>query len=562
MATVGPVYAATINATVDRSLLNAGESVQLTLNVKGDPDGDPNFGPLDSNFDVLSQNQNRSMQIINGSVSSTRQWVLTLMPKGQGVITIPPIAFGADVSNAVTITVMPAQTSRPGTAAADIFLQVKAEPKVAHVQAQVLYTVKVYIARNVTNASLTEPKLSDADAVIKKLGKDQRFDTVYMGRSYQVVERRYAIFPQQSGKLTIAPVTFDAKLVQSSGYGMNLFQQFGQNKRLRSESININIKPIPASQQTSTWLPAQAIKLQDAWTQAPTTFKVGEAITRTVTLTATGLTAAQLPEIMKSTPKGFKVYPDQPVLNDEVHGSGITGVRQEKMAMIATHPGHYVIPKITLNWWNTRTQHQETATLPERKINVVAAAANTTAHTAAAPQTRALGTNIAPPPPVVAYNANAQAEQRLKPSFWRWLSAFLGAGWLGTLLIIGYRYTRNKKTPKKKRNVKKEDAALTRKLTGKNLRQACQRNDVQAVKVALLTWANSLFPGQEITSIGDLAKCLKGPVVEQINALNHALYSPTPTDWQGQALWDSIQHYGKSQQTRPAEKEGLAPLYP
>ena len=142
------------------------------------------------------------------------------------------------------------------------------------------------------------------------------------------------------------------------------------------------------------------------------------------------------------------------------------------------------------------------------------------------------------------------------------LSAFLGAGWLGTLLIIGYRYTRNKKTPKKKRNVKKEDAALTRKLTGKNLRQACQRNDVQAVKVALLTWANSLFPGQEITSIGDLAKCLKGPVVEQINALNHALYSPTPTDWQGQALWDSIQHYGKSQQTRPAEKEGLAPLYP
>ncbi len=565
MMLMGMVSAATITASVDRTQLNAGESVQLTLNVQGSPDDDPDFGPLQKDFDILSRNQSSNMQIINGSISSQKLWSLTLMPKREGQITIPSIAFGTDHSNAVTIHVSPAQTSRAGNVASDIFLQVKVEPKQAYVQAQILYTVKVYIATNVNNASLTEPKLSDADAVIKKLGKDQRFDTNYLGRAYQVVERRYAIFPQQSGRLRISPVTFDGQVIQSPGFGMNIFQQFGQTKRLRSEAVDIDVKPIPPGQQASRWLPATRIQLQDAWSQDPSKFHVGDAITRTVTLTAEGLTAAQLPKIIRSTPAGFKVYPDQAGLEDNNADSGITGVRVEKMAMIASRPGHYVIPAITLHWWNTRTHKAETATIPQRKIEVLPAIASSdnTATTPPVAQNAPQANSTAAPAQDSTAIANVKIDNKTQPGFWPWLSAFLALGWLVTLVVLILVQLRNKKQPKNHNPVKaKAEKQETLKYIEKNLELTCEQGDPQDVKTALLKWAAARFPEQTITSLSDLAEKLGEPASSQIKALNQVLYSPSAANWKGKILWEAIQNVSKQQPGKQVEEESLAPLYP
>ena len=72
MTLASSVFAATITATVDRSQANAGESIQLTLNIKGSPDDAPDFSVLQNDFDIVSQNQSSNMQIINGNISRQR----------------------------------------------------------------------------------------------------------------------------------------------------------------------------------------------------------------------------------------------------------------------------------------------------------------------------------------------------------------------------------------------------------------------------------------------------------------------------------------------------------
>lgn len=557
MVTTNFAYAATITATVDRQQLNEGESLQLSLEIKGDIDDNPDFRLLETNFDILSRNKSNSMQIINGRISSKRVWELTLMPKHKGKLIIPPIAFGKDRSNSIIITVSKDRSSQPNTAAKDIFLQVSVDPRQTYVQAQVIYTIQVYIAANVANASLSEPKLSDADAVIEKLGEDRRFNKQYQGRNYQVVERRYAIFPQQSGKLKIDPLVFDAQVIAASRYRMNPFPQRGQNRRIQSKSIELNIKAIPIAQKSKAWLPARNLRLEEKWPQDPPKFKVGEAVTRTLTIGADGLTAAQLPEIAMNIPAEFKTYPDQPALDDQKKENGIIGIRQEKIAMIATKPGYYELPEIKVNWWNTKTQKQEIARIAKRKIRVVAA------------DTDARSTNNGKPtetPPnkiSIATTPSTSDKANTAAGYWPWLSLILASGWLATLFFMWRQYRNNTQASHKFQNHKNIAALESRKQAEKKIKQACMDNDVNAAKEAILIWARTLYPEKNLNSLSEIGKHIGGAVANNIMTLNQTLYSTSINDWQGQGLWDSIVEYNTGQKkTRDQKTDTLAPLYP
>lgn len=561
MATINFAHAATITATVDRNTINEGESFQLLLEMKGNADGKPDFSPLERSFEILSRNKSSSMQIINGNINRKLVWALTLMPKQKGQISIPPIVFGADQSNSIKLTVSQAPSSQAGSVAEDMFLQVEATPRQTHVQAQVIYTIRVYIAANITNASLSEPGLSDADAVVKKLGEDHRFETTYQNRRYQVVERRYAIFPQQSGKLKIAPVVFNAQMIQTSRYRMNPYPQAGQSRRIQSKAIEINIKAKPATLKGNVWLPARNIQLDEEWPQNPPKFKVGEAITRTLTLSADGLTAAQLPEIAVNIPKGFKAYPDQPLLNDKDNETGIIGIRQEKIALIATKAGHYVLPEIKISWWNTKTQKQEIARIAKRKIEVLAADGSAKHPISSLPITIATEN---PANKLASASSAATAEkQSAAAGYWPWLSLILATGWLATALILWRRHQHHTQAVKETQGSKTKAALESRKQGVKKIQHACMDNNACAAKEAILNWGKTLFPEKNLNSLSDIGKQFGGSVEDNISDLNHSLYSPSANGWQGQALWDSIQEYNAGKKKmKPQQKDALASLYP
>lgn len=544
--------AAEITTRVDRDPVRVNESFKIIFEADDNIGASPDFSALEQDFDILSRSRSSNMQILNGEVTQQTRWTLFVMAKRSGELTIPAIAIGQDRSPQVSVTVKPAGDDNSAAAEnMDLFLEVEAQPRTAYVQQQILYTVRFFRAIDISGASMAEPSFSGAEVVMQQLGDDSRFETRRNGRRYVVIERNYALFPQQSGDITIDPIQIDAQVVERRP---GVFDPFGQNtttRRLRSQAITLDIRPIPAEVQNRPWLPAEALTLTEHWSQQDPEFVVGQPVTRTLTLKADGLTAAQLPALTMADGQGYKTYPDQARLNDRRGSQGINGTRQEKIAIIPTRAGTLTLPEIEIPWWNVNNQQMELARLPARNVRVQPGAQAATPPSPAAtpqatPQSQAAG--AAQTEPVV---SPAPHEQR-----YLILSLILGAGWL--LTALGWFFSRRKTKPKQAAGQGQMAQART---SLNKVKKACLGKDPQHCKAALLHWAAAHWPDEPPTSLGEIGRRLDAPTEQEIERLNRTLYGTTAEPWQGQALWQALSAALRQTPQNKDKDELLVPLY-
>ncbi|WP_036277630.1 BatD family protein [Methylomonas sp. 11b] len=540
------IQAAEIQVAVDRNPVGLNESFQITFTASEDPDGNPDFAPLQENFEILSQQRSSNSSWVNGKSSRSEQWVLRAMAKQAGELFIPPIAFGADSSKPLKLVVNENTAAPQGND--DIFLDVTATPEQPYVQSQVLYTLKLFRKVQITQASLSEPEIKDA--LVEKLGEDSTYATQIKGVDYWVTERKYAIFPQQSGVFTIAPLILNAEYL--SNQRQPRFNGFfnrpdTETRRVASKAITLNVQAVPASFKGPNWLSAESLKLSETWSDSSLQTKVGEPLTRTLTLSAKGATVGQLPELLDKTAiDGIKTYPDQPVLKEDKESDGLTALREEKIAFIPSKPGEYSLPALDIVWFNTKTQKMETAHLPSVKLTALAGA--TDAHVPAPPATSTAPQEPATSPVTTSpITVTSSSDTRI----WQAVSATLALGWLLTIVVL-YRRPSTKGSTAKRVELVPETALE------KTLKRACWENNPQAAKQALLQWGKAEFGAE---SLGAIAAHCTGALREEILALNRLLYSGRNQDWQGRNLWQAFSTKPAATSGEGKSNDGLEPLF-
>lgn len=549
-----PALAAVISVSPDRNPVRMDESFNLIFSADEKPDDDPDFHPLEKDLDILSQSQSSQMSVVNGRFSKRTEWTLTVTAKRTGTLTIPPIAFGNDRSEPVTIAVDAASSKATG-AGSELFLEVEAEPKNPYVQAQVIYTVRVLRRIDITGADLSEPAASDA--LVERLGDDLRYASERGGQQYAVVERKYAIFPQKSGTLRIGPLTLRAQVVDGGRSRFNsFFSQPTRLERARSEAVELKVRPVPAAFAGKHWLPAESLELQDSWSTHPPKTTAGEPITRTLSVRARGATVGLLPELSESLQsiQGIKKYPDQPVMNEEKLVQGIVSVREEKTALIPSKPGTYRLPALDIPWWNTKTDRPEIAQLPERVVTV-----QPSAEQAAQP--------AEPPEPAPKPQANGSQPEMTGPSpplqgnvgsgIWFWLALFFGFGWLGT--GAAWWLSRGPRNPTAA--AEPTEAAKPR-AAHKALRDACMENDPLKARRALLEWAAGYWPDRAPSNLGELGRLAGKELAVEIRRLDRTLYGRGEQPWRGEALWAAVEATASGDTgNKKAPALTLEPLY-
>ena len=146
-----------------------------------------------------------------------------------------------------------------------------------------------------------------------------------------MIERTYAISPQKSGELILKSPIFSGEIMKPSARRSN-FLSFGESKPVSviGEELPISVLPIPKAYQ-GTWLPSELLSLHQEWQPTPDSFIVGEPITRTITLTAAGLSEEQLPEINMVVPHGLKVYPDQAELHTAMNNNRLVSQKSKEL---------------------------------------------------------------------------------------------------------------------------------------------------------------------------------------------------------------------------------------
>lgn len=552
----GQALAAQVTATVDRNPVGIGESFKIFFTASDSPDGDPDFSPLEKYFDIINQSQSSSLSMVNGNYTKSVRWTVEVAAKKAGNLEIPAIQFGSDSSDSLAIVVN--QGSAGATDGSthtneDIFLDVKAEPNNPYVQSQVLYTVRLFRRVDIAQAELSEPEL--ADAVIEKLGEDSNFNTVDNGVSYIVTERKYAIFPQKSGVMNIKPLSLTAQVIVASqpDFGDFFGSRMTKTKRVLSKEVVLDVKPAPSDFKGKDWLAAEKLELSEEWSGDNQQMKIGEPLTRTLTLRGTGTTVGQLPELNPvKTDANLKAYPDQPVLNEEKQANGVTATRQEKIALIPSTPGKHVLPSIEIPWFNTRTHKMEIARIPERAINVAGDASESKA---SSPAPKPLNTMSAPN---AIPDKPAPAPSVLNPSpqnnSWMWVSLFLALGWL--LTLVYFLVKRTKPQTLGQNTVPANEIGLKESVN--KLKSACSSGDAQAAKDALLAWGKLKF---NAANLGAVANVCDARLRDEILHLNKALYGGKDSQWTGKKLFQAFTENNAREKIVSKEEVGLEPLH-
>ncbi len=539
-ALIVPAQAAVI-ASIDRATVELNESFTLKITVDTAIDIEPDASALEEDFYVGTRSQLSNTTIVNGQISRSRTWTYVLMAKREGELEIPPVRIGSEASEPVPIRVLPPSTNLPGEA--DIFVTTEVDHDESFVQAQVLYTVKVYRAVATRQPRLSEPAISGVEVLRESAGEERSYESILNGKAYNVVERVYALFPQESGTISIAPARFEARVLRDGRItGRKIFE---------SEPIEVVVKPIPPPPDNfpdAVWFPARSVTLSESWSREPGSLPAGEPITRHVTVTALGQLSTQIPVIEPRVPDTVKVYPDKPEFRDSAEGAGIRAVRRDQYAMIGVEAGEVSLPQVRLPWWNIDAGEWQVASLPARTLTILPSATA--------------------PPPVAAAPVAQPAEQApgaettivVASDFWQYVSFGLGGVWVMTLIAWWWSRrprTREAKEPEPPPIHKQQARAL------KAARKAAVAGDATGVKAGVLEWGRLQWPERPPRSVGEIAERVSLPLSTELEKLCNASYGPGGRDWDGKALADALRSFSVLKEEKPpAAVDALPPLSP
>lgn len=487
-----------LSASVDRTTLSEVDIFTLTLE-SDDPSNNAELDlkSLSDDFQILEtkQSSQQSISFINGqgSMKSTTEWHITLRPHRQGRLTIPSISLGADHSKPITINVVSQTQSAKRRNNHLLFFETEVDAQEVYVQAQIVYSVKFYFAESL-KGDFSSPQIDDA--IVEVLNKEKRYQSTVNGQGYYVVEKRYALFPQKSGTLTIPRETF-------SGYrGGNSFSLFGSRERVGavSEQISVKVKPKPASFPSAQWLPATSLSLAESWSTDPWELQVGEPVNRTITLSATAIPARMLPAIDDINESSLKIYRDPADTSNTLGDNGVSSIRAEVMSLVPTQPGSLTLPEIRITWWNTREDKLEEAIIPAVTYSVRPAA-----QVAIVPSGNNLpAEDIAGSAPANASSPEAVASPTSSVWLYLLLSLSLALLVICIVMVRQLRFTKRELTALKyerssghpsTNNQQLSEDALYRKFV-----QACHENNPQQIQQRLLAWAQHQMPDIETLS--------------------------------------------------------------
>ncbi len=562
---IGYAQDVSVRAELSASTVTRDESVTLTITAIG-IDAELDASSLDADFDVMGRSSSRQVSMVIGSDNramntSVVTWALELLPRGSGLFTVPAVTVGDLETQLLTLTV----NEVPKGAARDVFLEAEVDTSTPWVQSQVVMTLRVFQAIDIVDGGLDVP--SADDLVVQRIGEDRSLRQTRDGREYNVTERRFALFPQKSGLLTIEPVTLSITVPANSNRARGFFSPTRKLTR-RSDAITLDVQARPPA-GAAWWLPATNVSLNILWQGDPENAQVDQPLTRTLVLRAEGVLDSQLPQINIPAVEGLSLYAEEPKRGMGEAVSGLISEQRINWALIPQRSGTLELPAISIEWFNTLTGEIEVTELPPESITVSPPSA----------ESNRSDSNVATVPGVIDGNGdlaelsdsgiaaienNAQPPQSLQPlsedalspitsadtlertaqlaglesSVQRWkLFAFAALG-LWILSAIGWWVLRvragqsldrkdNHSTGVRNSALGGQVGTLYQRLAPLSaVAAACKQGDLLDIKRSVIEWGALQWPEHTVGTLDDVQHNLpEGDARDKLSYLQSALYS-------------------------------------
>jgi hypothetical protein len=550
------VYAGNLTASVDRDVLGLEETFTLVLRYDEQINTTPDYELLRKDFDILNTQSGTQMSIINGSMEASTEWKIALAPKRIGKLLIPSFTIDGAISDAIEMTIE-GKSKSPKNTDNNVTVEVETSKETSYVQEQVIVTLRLYTTVGLNGVDV-QP-LQVKDALVVNIDEKQ-YQTKINGRPGAVVETRYAVFPQQSGELIIPSMLYQVSVNSGQRDLWDRFYGNSQNNvlRLRTDEQRINVLPAPTTVNAGDWLPALNVSLSEHWSTSLDSLKVGEPITRSITIKADGLTAGQINPLHLAPIDGLTFYNDQAQTDDQKSANGVEGSRIETIAIVPTKAGHFTLPEIKLNWWDTKTNSIRTATLPSVSLSVGLGDMSqlaTSVDETEAPTSVDINTDLSTIEP-------QQTIVQEKTPIWLYITNALA------LIVAAFFALRFWQT-------KRELAAIyTTERDGLNelnqneneawnkFKRTLADKELTELRKALIVWAQTYWKNASITSLQAIAAQTHEPALaDELRKLDEAIFSAHAIAPDTEVLLQLLANLRKNKHKKTANNNGLRPLY-
>ena len=530
-----PVLAKGITVETERQTVEFGDII--TLNVTADFQvitGQLDLTLLEKDFEVLGSQRSNNIQMVNGDFQSSTSWLIQLLPKREGKLTIPPFEFDDIKSSAFELNVTPLQVQHSGTALQPFFLESTVDETNPYIQQQVIYTLRFYHQGRYVDGMLRPPKFEKV--ILEPLKEQAVYQKQIQGSNYTVYEWIYALYPQSSGEINIEPPMFNGRI-----------QYAGRLKQVKefAKEITLEVKPEPisfAQQTTNSWLPTKSLTLEQAWKQPnPDQIQVGDTLTQTITMNVQGLKASQLPNLGLPAKTEYKIYPEKPLESEQPSAVGINSVKTFKRSIIPTEAGDLTLPEQVIHWWNTDTDQLEKTVVPAKTFNVTAPIVNPQDPTDCVLPSQALTTT--PTDDKTGLNKSVS-------TIWIGLSVLFGILWITTSVLFVRQKQRldSLKEAKNRALIESETQTRQKQQASSNIETLCKLPP-DALYPALKTWLKEQYQIQHFSE-------LNSPKLQQlIQQLEASLYNQaTPEASLSEQLAEALKQF---QLDRPKQADLL-----
>ncbi len=526
--------AAPVTARLDRSSAVVGETVTLVLQTSdADQSLDTDLSVLQADFDVLNRRSETQMSFVNGRQTASVRLVITLEPKHQGNLLIPALQFPGASSSPLYLKVSAAPTLAPG-AAEPVFIEVTVQPESGpyYVLSQISLMVRIFYQANLTEAAINPPAPAQASV---RLLDEVPYQSDRNGERYRVLERRYAIFPERSGTLTIPAMQLSGRLIERPSDRLWQPTVRGRRVRIESEPLTLEISPRPSAYTGDFWLPARRITLSQQISDNEK-LHVGEPVTRTVILDAMGLEENMLEEPAWPEVPATRIYPDQPQGISRDDGEWVLGHKEFRYAVVPEQAGELTLPEIRLDWWDTIADRQRTAVLPAHRVNVL-------------PSALSQAVSVLPPAEGIMPDATTGVVtgKTVVPgdaTLWKAGTGVFAILWLLTLMFYFRRGPVVPSSPGPDGSKSLDESELL-----KQFRQACKKGDASSARKDLAQWIRNYAPQRKRGSMREFGAACGDPVLQQAIAELDAIGFTGDSsgmrvgEWKGEALWTAFRSW-------------------
>ncbi|MBM3436230.1 MAG: protein BatD [Bacteroidetes bacterium] len=376
-----------------------------TLNAEG-----RNFrGPAMDGFNVLSgpnTSQSSSIQIINGKVARSVEYSFTyVLAAGQeGDFEIPPaqvVVEGTSYeSNPVKIKVVKGSSGsqgQPGTSQGksssgsygdlknDVFIRAVANKTSPMLGEQIIVTYKLYFRINISAPEFRkEPSFMGFWKT--DLNKDRQsyvqYTETYNGQQYNVAEiKKYALFPQKSGKIEIeaANAVCQGQVREQGQRNRDPFFDsffndpfFNRYKTVEipliANAVSIHVNTLPTANRPADFSGAVG-SFEFISSIDKTSLKANEAINLRFTVRGKG-NIELVDKLPISFPPDFEVYDPKISSDINVSEDGVSGSKTFEYLIIPRTQGTFTIKPVTFSFFDLKQQFYKTILSPEYTINV------------------------------------------------------------------------------------------------------------------------------------------------------------------------------------------------